>query len=270
MPNNKIVKILIVGKKSFIGSNLKKYLSKYYKLNQLSYENTIKLSDYKFNTYSHVINTSIHKLYVKKKYNSNYDLDRKLSKKIKNKKLIYIFLNSRKVYKPAFNLKEHSLIKPKTFYARNKNYTEKFLINNFKNNLLSLRISNVIGKRLFKRTRKAHEIFFDNFLKYRKKNKKIIVNNDFKDFISINQFNLILKDIIKYRLLGIYNLSLGQKIYISELLKWLDINFYKLIIFKKSTKDSFTLSNKKLLSKLDVKISKNQLRLFCKKLFKKK
>ena len=46
----------------------------------------------------------------------------------------------------------------------------------------------------------------------------MIVYNDFKDFISIDQFNLIFKDIIKYRLTGIYNLSLGQKIYISNYL----------------------------------------------------
>ena len=35
-------KILIIGKKSFVGSNLKKYLSKFFKVDHLSFEKKLK------------------------------------------------------------------------------------------------------------------------------------------------------------------------------------------------------------------------------------
>ena len=60
-------KILIIGKKSFIGSNLKKYFSKKIKTDHLSFEQVISKKKDFFKDYSHVINTTIHKNYVKKK-----------------------------------------------------------------------------------------------------------------------------------------------------------------------------------------------------------
>ena len=71
---------------------------------------------------------------------------------------------------------------------------------------------------------------------------------------------------IKNDIKGIYNVSTGQKVYISEIVGWLDNNFIKNIKFIDSQKDSFTLSNKKLLKKIKINLSKKQLRLFCKKL----
>ena len=135
-------------------------------------------------------------------------------------------------------------------------------------NLVSLRISNVIGKRLAKKSRTNHKIFFDNFLDYRKKKNKMKINDEFKDFITIEQFCLVVKKIIIKKVKGVYNVSLSKKIFISEIVKWLDINFYNKITFIEERKDSFTLSNKKLLSKINEKLTKNQLKLFCEIIFK--
>ena len=44
------------------------------------------------------------------------------------------------------------------------------------------------------------------------------------------------------------------------------IGIYKKITFIKSSEDSFTLSNNKLTNKIDINISKNQLKNFCKNL----
>ena len=106
----------------------------------------------------------------------------------------------------------------------------------------------------------------DNFFEFRKNNKKIVVNNDFKDFISINQFCAIIRKIINLKIYGIFNLSISKKIYISEIVKWLDRDFQKKIKFQKSNKDSFTLSNTKLLKKIRIRITKKQLEKFCKKM----
>ena len=144
---------------------------------------------------------------------------------------------------------------------RKKNWQRRL-----KKKLISLRISNIIGKRLNKHSRNNHKLFFDNFLKYRKYKKKIFVNNDFKDFISIVQFCNIIKKIIKLQIWGIYNVSISEKIYVAEIVKWLDKSFFKKISFIENQKDSFTLSNRKLLKKIKIKINKNQLRSYCSKL----
>jgi hypothetical protein len=92
------------------------------------------------------------------------------------------------------------------------------------------------------------------------------IKNDFKDFLSIQQFSFILEKIIKSNINGIFNVSLSQKIYISELLKWLDIKFFQnKLVFIKSDRNSFTLSNKKLTKALNIKLYKKDLKKFCKK-----
>ena len=44
----------------------------------------------------------------------------------------------------------------------------------------------------------------------------------FKDFLSIDKFCQILEKIINKKLIGIYNISIGQKVYLNDLIKWLN------------------------------------------------
>ena len=74
----------------------------------------------------------------------------------------------------------------------------------------------------------------------------------------------MIKKIINLKVYGIFNLSISKKIYISEIVRWLDKDFQKKIKFQKSNKDSFTLSNTKLLKKIRIRITKKQLEKFCK------
>jgi dTDP-4-dehydrorhamnose reductase len=258
-------KILIIGKKSFLGSNLKIQLSKKFDTDIFSFEKIISKDLSFFNKYTHIINTSIHPNYINKKYNKKFDLDHRLIKRFKKIDFFYIFLNSRKIYLPKDKITEKSELKPKKNYEKNKIITETYLQRNIKNKLISLRISNVLGNRLFKSTRHNHRIFFDNFL-ILKKRKSLTVNNDFKDFITIDQFCKIIGKIVEKNIHGIFNVSLGKKIFISEIVNWIDKTFYKRIKFIKKQNDSFTLSNKKLLTKIQITITKNQVKTFCKKL----
>ena len=77
---------------------------------------------------------------------------------------------------------------------------------------------------------------------------------------------------IKKKIYGIYNLSLGKKIYLDTLIKWLNFYNNKEIIIKKRkkyfNKDSFTLNNNKLLKTLRIKNKVNDLKLYCIKLSK--
>lgn len=261
-----MIKILIIGKKSFLGSHLKRYLQKNFKVDNFSFNILKKKKLIFFDKYSHVINTSIHPLYIKKKYNKNYDLDTQFIKRFKKVNFYYIFFNTRKIYLLKHKITEKSKIKPMDNYAKNKYKTEVFLRKKIKNKLISLRISNIIGTRIYKNNRNHHKLFFDNFLNFRKNKKIIAVNDDFKDFLSIDQFCLIILKIIVSKIYGIYNVSISEKIYISELISWIDKKFFKQINFVNNQQDSFTLSNRKLIKRIKINLNKNQLMNFCKRL----
>tara|TARA_B100001029_G_C15055769_1_gene454257 strand:- start:1818 stop:2612 length:795 start_codon:yes stop_codon:yes gene_type:complete len=259
-------KILIIGKKSFIGSNLEVYLSKFYIVQSISYDNFKKKKQSFFSNFSHIINTSIHKNYINKKYDEKYDFDKKIVNKLYKYKFFYYYLNTRKIYKPKLNITESSTLKPKNNYEKNKLITEKYLIKKLNKMLVSLRTTNVIGKRIFIKNRNNHKLFLDNFINFKRDKKKLVVENDFKDFITIDHFCLIIKCLIKKDISGIFNVSLSEKVYISEITKWLSPSYYDRLTFKNKNSDSFTLSNKKLLKKISISINKKDLMKFCKKM----
>ena len=81
----------------------------------------------------------------------------------------------------------------------------------------------------------------------------IYYENNFKDFLSVIQFKDIFHKILKLNLIGTYNVSLGKKVYISEILKALNKNLTptKFRISNIKSKDDFYLNNNKLLKKLN-------------------
>jgi len=135
-----VKKILIVGKKSFIGSHLYDYLKNFFYVKIISFKD---LNNKNVNYFDYIINCSIHPNYVRHKYNKNFDIDLKITKKILEGSTKYIFLNTRKIYKQKFNIKENSYLNPIDNYAKNKITTEKILLKKIKNRLISLRISNI-------------------------------------------------------------------------------------------------------------------------------
>jgi hypothetical protein len=59
---------------------------------------------------------------------------------------------------------------------------------------------------------------------------------------------------------------LGEKVYISEILNWLNKTNYNLFKPKNNfiDNDSFYLNNEKLLNKIKVKVKKSDLKKYCK------
>ena len=245
-------KILIIGKRGFIGKNLNKFLKSEYNVKLISFKNALNFNQ--FTKYNFVINTSISKSYITKKYNKNFDNDAKIADRINNKKTVYVFLSSRKVYKAKPNISEDSKLSPKSNYSKNKLRTEKILHKKFKNNLIVLRISNIIGNKL-KFSKNLHKTFVDIF--YDKAKKGIIYDNkkNYKDFLSIQKFCEIVKMIIRKNLRGTFNVSIGKKVYLNDLIKWLN-HFnprkFKTINFNKIDNGNFYLNNKKLMSKIKI------------------
>jgi len=264
-------KILIIGKNSFLATHLYAYLKKYFSINKISYQKfkTLKLSS--IEKYTHIINCSIHPNYHNKRYNSKYDIDLNILNKIKDINLKYIFLSTRKVYKEKFNIKENDKIETTCNYSKNKIKTEKKLLLILKKNLIILRISNILGiKKNLKNKRKIHKLFLDNYINSTKNKKPSTFDNGFKDFITIEQFCDVIYKIIKSKIYGIYNLSLGKKIYIKEIVEWLNKPGMQKIIINNNMdkKNSFTLSNNKLSSKLNIDLKKSIVKKFCNNLFR--
>ena len=105
-------KILIIGKRGFIGNSLSRYLKKFYKVKQISFKDLNKFESI-INNFDYIVNTSINKNYINYKYEKKFDNDLKISKLINNKKIFYTFISTRKVYPSKANLKENTRPSPK-------------------------------------------------------------------------------------------------------------------------------------------------------------
>ena len=83
-------KILIIGKRGFIGNNLAKYLKKFYNVKHIGFKNLNEFKK-KINNFDYVVNTSTNKNYIYNKYDQRFDNDLKISNLIVNNHVIYSF-----------------------------------------------------------------------------------------------------------------------------------------------------------------------------------
>ena len=266
-------KLIIIGKKSFIGSNLYELINDKKNILLLNLDQFLRLKKIEINRYSYLCDCTDEKVKLKKINKNLSKNENKIINKIKDIDINYIFLSSRRVYFPKYNINEKSKVKPIDTYSKNKLITEKILSKLIRNRLLILRISNVIGFKKYDKYRKIHHTFFDNYLQIIKSNKKQEYVNFFKDFITIKQLAKVFSIILKNEISGIYNVSIGRKIFIKEMLGWLNTHNLNKKIFseKKASKKyikihSFTLNNKKLCNKIKYKPNKNELKIFCEKI----
>ena len=93
-------KILIFGKKSFIGSNLYTFLKNKHFVKIKSFNSK---SLKKLNNFDNIINCAINQNYINKIYSKNNDFDFKILEKL-DKNTNLIFLSSRKIYKTKSNI----------------------------------------------------------------------------------------------------------------------------------------------------------------------
>ncbi len=263
-------KIIIIGKNSFIGSNINIYLKDKFKIININLNQFKKLKKNQLKKFDYICNSSVNKKYINNKYSKKNDIDLQIANLIKSNKINYIFLSSRKVYKPKFNTNEKQSLNPIDIYSQNKVITEKYLKKILGSKLLILRITNVIGFKIKKNKKQVNQTFFDNYLESVKKKSKVNYYNLFKDFISIEQLANYFYYSINKKLTGIFNVSLGKKIYVKEILGWL--NRYnknkKNFICLKTPKTlinrtSFTLNNNKIYKIIKYRPSKKELKKYC-------
>ena len=273
-------KILVVGnKKGFIASHLVSYLKKKKTETILLDFKKFKLKKLKYlSKFSLIINTSTSQKFIEKSYQEKNDRDLAIAKKIvKIDHIKYVMLSTRKIYKIGVNIRENSKTKPKCLYSKNNLRAElkvrKILSDK---RLLILRISNLIGFNS-NNPKKVHYTFPSIFFKHIKKNQIFEPKSYYKDFLGVDKFCEIVLKLVGKSAYGVFNVSIGKKIYLKNIINWL--NFYnpnksKVKMIKNQNVECFTLSNNKLLNFIPIKISENDLRSEClnlsKKFFKKK
>ena len=266
-------KIIVVGKRSFIGLNIYKYFKKNkIKVDILSYKSFLKKNIFFIKKFNYLINCSTNFNYINNAYQKNNDQDLIIAKKIFNTDCKLVFLGTRKIYQSKYNIKENGKKRPKCNYSRNKLITEKSLNKVLKNKVLILRISNVIGLPK-KNKERLHDTFINIFLKNVKKGIIFENKNIYKDFLSIEKFCEIILKLIELNCNGVYNISLGKKIYLNQIIKWLNNyndNQNKLMKLNNNfITDSFTLNNKKLMNKIKITNNLKELKESCIQLSKK-
>ena len=271
-------KILIIGQKGLISSNLFKYFkTKKTKGYSLSFENFLKNQNKNVNKFDTIINCTSNRKFIENQYQIRNDNDLVIAKIIIHSKTRLVMLSTRKIYKTKFNIKELDKKKPNCNYSKNKLISEISVEKILSNRVLILRISNIISQPN-KNKRKLHKTFCDIFFEMAKSGFIYKNKETYKDFISIKKFNQIVFELINIGAFGAFNVSLGKKIYLNQLIFWL--NFYnlkkvKIINPKKSfNNDNFTLNNKKLMNKIRIKNDivdlKNECLRISKNFFKKK
>ena len=162
-------KILIIGLKGLIGSNLFNYF-KIKKLNvyQLSFENFIKNKNIHVDKFDVIINCTSNQKFIKNQYQDKNDNDLRIARKILHSKTKLVMLSTRKVYKAKFNIDELDKEKPNCNYSKNKIKSEINIKKILTNRVLILRISNIISYPNINK-RKLHKTFSDIFFEMAKK-----------------------------------------------------------------------------------------------------
>jgi nucleoside-diphosphate-sugar epimerase len=266
-------KVLIIGKNSFIGNSLVFFLNKKFSVKKKNFDDFMNLSQVTLNKFDYIINCAINHKYVNKRYLKTNDFDNHIVQKIKDLNCKFIFISTRKIYKSGRNLKENSRTQPKCNYSKNKLITEKKIVKLSNDKILILRISNLIGHQQKTRSnRKIHFTFIDHFFESVKKGLIFDNKKTYKDFISTKTFSEIVEKLIKNNSIGIFNVSIGQKVYLNELVKWL--NYYnkrRCVVVKTPNyynKDCFFLNNNRLKERIKIKITLSDLEKYCKNLSK--
>jgi len=255
--NNKEIRIIIIGKNSFVAKNYFKYTKLKKKITLISHKEIRKIN---FEKYTHLINFSYDSKIKSKNYNKTNLIDKKICNLIKNKRLIYIYPSSRAVFK---------INKKRKFYGENKLIIERLIKKERNNRYLILRISNILEFNL-----EGSNLFISRLLNSLKKFNLVKLDLDkktYKDFIPLYYFSRCLDSLIEMNKTGTFNISSGKKINVYELAKVVISGFGKgkIVFLNKLYKDSFVLNNSKLKKTVKIHISKKEILDYCHLLGKK-
>lgn len=253
-------KIIIIGEDSYLFQGME-YFIKDFRVLKLRYNNWFNYID-EIKKADCVINFCIAPDFSQKDIPISNIIDIQIAKKL-SKYTHFFFISSRTVY--GFSDKcntytEKDIVNPQNHYAQNKIKTELELTNILGDKLTICRISNVIGEPI---KRVGYKTFIgwicENINNYGHLEVDFNPNTE-KDFISKNFLHKVLSTMLSIRPTGIYNISAGFAVKISEILE----NYVgKEKIFYKNKdaplRDQFILDNSKLKDLLNINFTKEIL-----------
>jgi len=160
----------------------------------------------------------------------------------------FLNLSTSHVFKTSrFKLKENSIKKPQNYYGMTKYFLEKFILNNNKKYFFKIGIARIFNY-YNKNSKKG--FFINDVKKILSNNKKKIYFKKittFRDFISIHNINTALYKMVQLNLHGDYNVCSGKKIYLPNIVNYLNKKLKKKILIFDNTKiDGIVGSNVKL------------------------
>ena len=258
-------KILLVGYKSFIQTNLFNYLNKNFIVKKIKISEINKKNA---SGYDLIINCSNSKYFFNKKYNKKYDRNLKIAQLVKKNSVKLFLLSSRQVYFQKLFLSEKSKLKPLNVYGENCLKSETNCKKILKKNLLILRLSNVFGYEKGKKKKPSLVSLILDGLKM----KKIIFDNNYflhKDFLPITLLCQYIEKLIHLNIYGIVNVGSGIPILVKDFVNnIIDIKKIKIkVVLSKSFSDqSYCYNINKLKRLTGVNINKKTLNVYFSKL----
>lgn len=195
--------------------------------------------------YEAVINFACDPDYHVKPYDVSFDFDAQLAEKISGREIHYIFLSSRKVYWPQFDIDENVEPSGQGDYGRNMVITENLIRRLFPNSHTIIRIGNIIGHDMKPHTfigeatrslKRENKIFLDIGLETR------------RDFLPATDFARALSRILMKRPLGTFNLASGIATPVGDIANWVVEGYKKgcVVCSTDDITDAFTLDVKRL------------------------
>lgn len=234
---------IIIGKRGFISTEIKKLITKKEETIFLSPENIESFKIGPDHSYKIILLSFDRKWFRQKDYDCENEI--KILKKFGKTQHTLIYASTSKIYKNGISLNEKSLIAPQSTYAENKLVAENFIRKNFDAYNI-FRMSNV-----FSETNIADGSFLDSVTRNLEKNKVCfdVCKSSLRDFIHIKNVS---KALFSRHALptGIYNLSSNVGLRIDEIINSIilgnDIDHKNLTFSYGTDIRSQTLSNKKI------------------------
>ncbi len=234
---------IVIGKRGFISTEIKKLITKKKETVFLSPENIDSFKIDPDQIYKIILLSLDRKWFRQKGYDCENEA--KILKKFGKTRHTLIYASTSKIYKNGISLDEKSLIAPQSTYAENKLIAENFIRKNF-HNYNVFRMSNV-----FSETNIADGSFLDSVTRNLTKNKVCfdVCKSSLRDFIHIKNVSKVFfsRETVPT---GIYNLSSNVGIRIDEIINSIILGNeidHKNVTFSYGTDiRSQTLSNKKI------------------------
>lgn len=256
------MKILLVGKNSFLAKAFVKENKNLFLIEQISHNDFFFIKD--LGCYDWILNFSINPDFYMCPYNAELDQDYKIAMKVKNYDVKYLLLSSRAVYDNSskFFLDENSELNygSNRHYALNKIESELMVSQILEEKrLLIIRLSNVFG---FEVGRKTFMGVAQTNLLTKGRVLLDVSSSSKRDFLPVNFFAKQLGYLILKNTVGIFNIGSGVAVTLEEICNMLIAGFGKGVLDVCPTKDDndqFLLNTERLETITSMKINLDEI-----------